>query len=294
MAQEHAEGGTADSPTAARGRLPDFLVIGAPKSGTTSLATWLRAHAEIHIPEEKEIHFFDGRWDRGVEWYRDQFSGATDTEQVGEASPTYLFHPDAPERVARTLPGVRLVALLRHPVDRAWSHYWYERRNDRDDRSFADAVDLELTTGPGAIPRESYLAQGRYADLLERWEARFGRDRLHVELFDDLESAPDRVFADVCRFLGVDASQSPTNVGKVYNANYRLRSPRLRMAMYRWRLWKRLPFRLGFLIDRLNQAPLDYPRMDPELRRRLVAEFEADNAALAEWLGRPLPEAWGR
>lgn len=298
MTQERPQAEGIGSPVSAEGRLPDFLVIGAPKAGTTSLANWLRVHPDIYVPDQKEVRFFDEEWDRGIDWYREQFARVGTARVCGEATPTYLAHQSTVDRVAEVVPAIRAIALLRHPIDRAWSHYWFARRFDsrrsHELPPFAEMVEAEATSGPGPASRDTFLAHGRYAAHLSRWERRVGRDQLHVELFDDLEADPKGVFVRVCRFLDVDPSRTPGNVGKAYNANYRIRSPRLRMAMYRWRLWKRLPFRLGFLIDRLNQAPLDYPQMDPELRRRLVAEFEADNAALAEWLGRPLPEAWGR
>jgi hypothetical protein len=254
--------------------LPNFLIAGAAKCGTTSLSAWLGSHPDVFLPAEKELHFFEREevWKNGIEWYEARFAQAA---AVGEATPAYMFHPHAVERIARTLPRVRAVVCLRDPVDRAHSHYLHWRELGLDRRSFAEAIDDELAAGATEValhrpdsdpPYFAYLARGRYAAQLERLGAVLGRDRVHVLLLEDMAEAPDEVFAGVCRFLGVDDGFVPPNLGRREN-------------VYGRRLGRRL-------------LPRRRPDIEPALRARLGELFRADNEKLATWLGRDLSH-WG-
>jgi len=164
--------------TARRRPLPDFLVIGAQKAGTTALYAYLRWHPGIAGPSWKEVSFFDRHWWRGEAWYRGQFPLRAGERLVGEASPSYLFHPLAPERARSLVPGAKLVALLRDPVDRAYSQYQHEVALGREPLSFEDALAAEeertrgeaerLAADPRAFSRawwdHTYAARGRYAE----------------------------------------------------------------------------------------------------------------------------------
>lgn len=194
------------------GRLPTFLIIGAMKAGTTSLYHYLRDHPQVFLPETKEIMFFDQRhnWHRGVGWYAAQFQGAPrDAIALGEASTSYTKFPivkDAPERIATTLPDVRLVYLLRHPVERIRSHYLYNLARGTEWRTIADAVQQEPL----------YLDISRYAMQLERYLAHVDRERLLLldsrELRDDRTETLRRVFG----FLGVEETYTPATSGREY------------------------------------------------------------------------------
>jgi hypothetical protein len=273
--------------------LPDFLVIGAGKSGTTSLAAYLDAHPDVFMAHQKEIRFFDRYWHEGVDWYAAKFAGAEGKRAVGEASPSYLQSPDAPARVAETLPGVRLIATLRDPIDRAFSGWTNMHLQERDPRSFADAVHDELA-GRGTINglTPSYLTGGRYRELLGAWAEANPTSPLHVEWFEDLRDAPQQMFTRVCEFLDIDASQVPRNVGRVYHASHRFRWEWWRVAMLRWRLWERLPYRLAYRISALNRERNEPDVMEPALRAELADYVRGPNAELAEWLGRPLHRDW--
>src|SRR4051812_42429120 len=107
-------------------RAPDFLIVGAAKAGTTSLAAYLAEHPDVFMARRKELHFFgrEKEYRRGWEWYCSHFEGAGDARAVGEATPDYMWRERAVERIAQDLPKARIIATLRHPVDRAYSHYW--------------------------------------------------------------------------------------------------------------------------------------------------------------------------
>ena len=260
--------------------LPNFVVIGAMRSGSTSLYKYLQAHPEVYMPR-KEIHFFDRKWDRGLSWYHTRFEGHSGQPAVGEATPTYLAEPAALDRMASTIPDARLLAVLRDPVDRAYSHYWMEHARARDPRTFEEAIADELAGRPGT---SDYLARGRYIGQLEDVCVRFPRAQLRVVLFDDLRDHPHDTYADVCRFLGIDDRFVPPRLGERVNRYVEFRSMRLRMIR------RQLPstLRIGRIVGRLNARDGPYPPMASGTRAELRRHFAPEIAALGDWLGRDL------
>ncbi len=212
-----------------RGRvLPEFVIIGAAKAGTTSLYGWLGEHPFVAPATTKEVHFFDYNHHRGEDWYRKHFPLRSEQTAfarehgrpfaTGEASPSYISHYWAPQRLARLLPRARLIATLRNPVDRAHSQFQMSRREGEEPlESFAEAVALEDRRLDGeraramgsphynswAIGCWSYLMRSRYAEQLERWLALFPREQLHVLTLEELAREPQRTLDDVHRFLGL-------------------------------------------------------------------------------------------
>jgi hypothetical protein len=267
------------------GDLPDLVIIGAPKAGTTSLARWLSGHPDVRMSATKELSYFDEFYDRGVGWYREQLPAGGPGVVVGEATPTYLGDPLAPARAAATIPRAKFVAVLREPVSRAWSNYWFFCQLGVERRSWDAALRAEARgeTVPG------YLARGRYAAQLERWDATVGAERLLVLLFDDLLSDPGDTFARVCRFAGVNDQVRPTSTTSV-NPTSRPRSRRLQYALHASGASQRTA--LGRRVWRWNGAGGPPPSLAPERATDLRRLFAADNAALAERLHRPLPAHW--
>jgi hypothetical protein len=265
--------------------LPTFLIIGAQRAGTTSLAAYVGRHPDIEGPRAadpslywvKELHFFDENYWRGTDWYRAFFPLIARERAArlrnrnlacGEATPYYLFHPAVPERVAETIPEVRLIALLRNPIERAYSHYQHERRLRLEKLSFEEAIEAEPKrlagleeelhkVRPGRTKEGSrvhhhhfhraYVSRSLYAEQLERWLAHFPREQLLVIRSEDFLVRPDETFAQVFSFLGVRPWKIPSyearNVGS-------------------------------------------YAPIDPDFRARLEERFAEPNARLAELLGR--------
>jgi hypothetical protein len=204
--------------TASLRPLPDFLIIGAQKAGTTALYAYLRWHPGITGPTFKEVSFFDRHYARGEQWYRAHLPARTGSRLVGEASPSYLFHPLAPERVAAVIPDARLIAILRDPVDRAFSHYQHEVSLGREPLSFEEALDREEERLSGEVDRMirepsyfshawwnyTYAARGLYADQLERWFETFPREQLLVLISEEMLDDPAATYARVLEFLGAD------------------------------------------------------------------------------------------
>jgi hypothetical protein len=217
-------------PTAGLRLLPDYLIIGAQRAGTTSLHRYLIQHPGVRTTlRTKGVHFFDTGYGRGMSWYASRFPTRLTAWYVarrhgvelrtGEASPYYLFHPQVPARVAEHLPQVKLIALLRDPVGRAYSHYQHEAARGFETLSFEEAIEAEPARLAGEEERmlaeplyhsfahqhHSYLARGRYAEQLERWLARFDERQLLVLSSERFFAEPEATFARVLEFLELPA-----------------------------------------------------------------------------------------
>jgi hypothetical protein len=264
----------------AGGRLPDVVIAGAQKSGTTTLHTWLRDHPAMFMSSPKELHFFDLHPERGADWYREQFAGAGDEQLAGESTPEYLYLPEARARMSATLPDARLVLLLRDPVPRAYSHYHHMVSRGRETLPFGEALRAEAARlAEGDVMDRinfSYLDRGRYVTQLEQVLTTYPRDRVHVELFEDLRDHPRATFRRVAGFLGIDADAVPPAVGSRTN---RYKSSRLR------RLRRRLPkwVRLGGAVALLDRLPnKGYPPMADDARALLLEALLPERDRLAE------------
>ena len=185
------------------GRLPDFVVIGAQKGGTGFCYRLLRAHPLVVRAAAKELHFFDENFEEGVSWYRRCFPEVErrDGRKIltGEATPFYLFGAQVPARMAEVVPGAKLIALLRNPVDRAYSQYQMLVRRGEEARSFEQATEEELATGGPPW----YLGRGFYAEQLERFSFFAERDQLLVINSENLFTRRRTVLARLLRFLGL-------------------------------------------------------------------------------------------
>ena len=201
--------------------LPGLVVVGAQRSGTTSLHSWLTSHPQVARRVAKEVHYFDGAYDRGERWYRARFSVASRGLTQIESSPYMLFHPLAPGRAGHDLPSTtRFVALLREPADRALSHYQLQRRKGRETETFARAIELEESRLAGAdavVARGersrahrlfSYRSRGLYAEQLTRWFAAVGRERILVMESERLFTDPDAP-GELLRWLGLSPMAAP-------------------------------------------------------------------------------------
>ena len=269
-------------------RWPDYLIIGTMKAGTSSLYKHLTDHPEVDAATTKEVRFFSKYFDRGPDWYRAQFPMGSGRIS-GEATPSYMYDRDAIDRMAATVPEAKLIAILRHPVDRAWSHYRMRRALGGDRHSFGEI--LANGRAPSAPTREqfeSYVGRGEYVDQLEHVTNRFPREQLLVHLFDELERDPASVYDETCRFLGISTSFRPQYLDKAVNAHAEFRSLALRrMTKRRGPAW----FRKA--VGRINVKHPPPEPIDPDLRAQLVEHFRPYNRRLEAWLGRDLSH-WDR
>lgn len=263
-------------------RLPDFVLVGAPRSGTTTLASHLQEHPGVFIPR-KELHFFDLNWARGVEWYSHQFSSARAGQITGEGTPMYMSDYRAMHRLCRTAPSATLIAILRDPADRAHSHFNFRVARNLDGGTFEEALDREAGDEPGAFP---YLHIGKYASHLEHLE---NQEHASVQVLwtDDLEADQGGVLDRLAAILGVDPF-SPEGRSRKRNAAVRYRSQTVRRVSIKAK--HRLP-PLARALRRINRVELDPPPLRPEARARIVAAMEWEYQRLEQWTGRSL-ERW--
>jgi hypothetical protein len=178
--------------------LPDFLVIGAQRAGSSLLHQILLGHPQVYVPlQRKEVHYFDRYFERGADWYSSYFPAADAADRyraIGEVTPDYLATADAPARIRALLPQCRLIAILRNPVDRVYSWYQHARRSRNERRDFATFLEQE----PEA------LRAGLYHRHLESYLALFPREALLVLLYEELLREPGRELGRLTEFLGVD------------------------------------------------------------------------------------------
>jgi len=203
-------------------------VIGTQRGGTTTLYHYLVQHPQfLGAVADKEVHHFDLHGKDDLASYRGAFPRSRTVRRrerrvggpvaVGEATPYYLFHPAVPGRVAAALPDVRLIAILRDPVERAWSHYRHEIDLGYETLSFEDALACEDQRLSFAHQHHSYAARGRYLEQLERWWGAFPRERLLLVRSEDLHADPVATFGAITAHLGIRDWQPPA--WRTYNAS---------------------------------------------------------------------------
>lgn len=256
-------------PTARWRALPDLMVIGAQRSGTTSLYRHLSGHPNVRWPLfVKSPHWLDAHHERSRRWYRAHFPltrqlRGDPVQLTGEASPYFLFHPAVPARIAEHVPEARLVAILRDPVSRAWSQFQHEQARGYEDLDFRAALDAEQDRIAPELPHlaepgyvgyhhrhHAYVARGLYADQIRRYHEVLDPSQMLVVLTDDLQAAPQDTFDRVCDFVGLprhELEQAPRHHARSYSA------------------------------------------MPDDVRQELVERFREPNRELAELLGRDLP-----
>jgi hypothetical protein len=285
-------------------RTPNFFLVGAAKSGTSSLYAALGRHPQVFLSPLKEPHFFstfavDRRTARlqGIvrdeQRYRRLFDGAADESIVGEGSTSYLWDPSAPPRIADVAPGARILAVLRDPVERAWSHYLNDVREGIESRRLVDAARQELESPDSARWPSAYVGFGRYAEQLPRFLDRFG-DVL-VLFFEELVADTEGQTRRVLEFLGVDP-ELPPGPSAPANAYARPRSEVVRRllgnAPLRLAARAAVPRRLRPASKRLVWTRDERPEIDPEARALLEEAYGADLGALTRLLGTEPP--WPR
>ena len=237
-------------------QLPDFIIIGTQRGGTTSLYRYLTAHPDIGAALRKEVHYFDRYYEKGMDWYLAHFPVRGEVPMVGEASPYYLFHPDVPERARSVVANAKFIALLRNPVDRAYSHYQMRVRKGLESLSFEEAIDkeherLSSSDDPSSLAWRyySYVKRGLYVEQLEHWMSVFPREQFLILKSEELYSDPARTLHQTLTYLGLQP-------------------------------WSLETFKAHHLMG--------YPEMDPATRKRLGEYYAPYNQRLYAFLGRDL------
>jgi hypothetical protein len=273
---------------------PNFIYIGPDKAGSSWLHEVLGRHPQVFLTPAKGLYFFDRYPERGLEWYVGQFDAALPSHLVrGEVCQDYLAHPDAAERMARSLPEVKLMVTLRDPAERAFSSYLHMIRSGWSTGTFLEAID--------SYPE--LVEHGRYATQLERFTSRFGRDAVHVAVFDDLEADPQAFLDATTTWLGIERMR----------LDEAMREPRLPAGTARSVALSRVVSRgahllrerdHGALVGRVKRLALvqralytpladDRPRMTPREREAVVNALTDEVRTLDEVYHLDLARRWG-
>lgn len=302
-------GGAAASSEGARPSMtPNFLIIGAPRSGTTTLYEALRQHPDVYMSPLKEPWFAEFTGDFGpwkgprdrqpvTDWdsYTSLFSAADGEKAVGEASTLYLYEPDAPGRIARQLPGVRLVAVLRNPVDRAFSNFLEHVQEGREPlMDFGAALRAEESRRErGWAPSWFYRDLGFYGRQIERYQEVFAPSQLRVFLYEDLMKNSDRMFSEIYEFLGIRGDfvpemprrLNPSGIPRNQLVHRLATQPNPLRDLLRRAVsaGSRMAIRTWLMTQNLRR-----PVLDPSLRAELTAGYRDDIEQLQSLLQRDL------
>ncbi|MEN8129399.1 MAG: sulfotransferase [Pseudomonadota bacterium] len=285
----------------------DFIGIGAARSGTSWITNILRAHPQVCISEPKEIRYFNrfvlpvgpvkdqrnSSHDRDMEWYMAHFQHGRPDQLKGEYSPVYLYDKAAPAAIQSAFPNVKLIACLRNPVDRAYSHYWLHRGSSIMGKlSFEEAIEREPV----------YIDMGFYASQLSRYFEIFDQQQLLVLIFEELIQQPKAQLGRLFEFLDIrnDAALVSSRFDRNPPTNIRARSvKRMAFSMSQTLIRARLSFvlkafrSLGVhtVLKKLYATPLERPSISEETRGSLNVRFAQETARLESLLGRKL-ETW--
>lgn len=283
--------------------LPNFLIIGVQKAATTWLAACLQAHPNVFMSKEKEIHFFDKYFDKGQAWYEAHFDNWAGEGGVGEATPDYISNPSAFQRIHDILgSNIKLIASLRHPVDRAYSGYWHRLR--------AGSIPVETDFLTFYRQNERFRSRGNYFVQLSRYLDCFPHENFLILIYEEITKDSRRVVRDCFNFLGVDTEFVPDtlsakantggkDIGALHDRAWALR------LMSRRVLIKVLPSRLResiFATGRqsfervaygLGPKQKNFERLDEQLRQELISDYMADIKQLEDLLGRDLSIWYG-
>ena len=294
--------------------MPNFLIIGAQKSGTTSLYHYLKQHPQVYMSPIKEPkflalegeEFYPERQGEGglariqgirdLSAYQQQFAGVTDEIAIGEASPLYIYVPKAVERIKHYIPQTKLIAILRHPVDRAYSNYlhWVQRGIESLDNDFEYVLEQEpIRIDLDWSPLYHYRQRGFYYQQLKRYFDNFERSQIRVYLYDDFRQNHLKVVQDIFRFLEVDEDFIPDssqtyNVSQIpkYKSLHKfIDRPNFLKSSLKPLLSQELRLQLKHYFRQKNTTK---PVLSPEVRYRLLAEYRDDILQLEDLIEQDL------
>ncbi len=267
--------------------LPNFLCIGAQKAGTTLLFDILKRHPDVYLPEIKEPHFFDrdGEYLKGTDWYEDHyFRGIDGWSRIGEITPSYLFFEDAPERLFKALgPDIKLIVLLRHPLDRALSHYFMQYQRGLEKMSFMEAVSMEaarMKHDQTDKARFSYISRGFYANQIKRYLKFFSIGNMKILFFEDFIGDMPGTIRNILQFLDLNPDRLPD-----YGSPGKINASRLSFGQYlKATALNRPYFTIGFPLNQTRR----YPVLKSTYRRFIMESYREDMQSLQSLIGKDL------
>ena len=293
--------------------MPTFIIIGAPRAGTTSIYYYLKQHPEIFMSPTKETNLFEYKANgktqiachkrekrypiRNLESYQALFQGVSTEKAVGEASPGYLAHPQTPAQIHRYLPNIKLIGILRNPAERAYSSYLHHFRRNMESGSFSQAIrdeDQGVREGQGYRERK-YISTGFYFKHLSRYLEFFDRSQMGIYLFEDLKNNDEGLMQKIFRHLVVDDRFIPDmsvryNVSGIPKNNMlnSLLSPGHTTAMLKRILPDVILKPVYRYFMNTKNRNLDRPVLSPEMRQELIGKYRSDILRLEPLIERDL------
>lgn len=264
--------------------LPNFLVIGAPRAGTTWIDTNLRKHPEVFLPSKKELHFFDRHYDRGLAYYESFFTYYNQQPAVGESTPDYMHgqysNNDIPTLIHKHLPDIRLIASLRNPIDRAYSRFLngVAKRDRNTSLSFEEKL----------IDRPEFISEGLYFEHLQKFLKYFSRENMLFLIYDDLVTDEANFMREIYKFLEIRTDVA--NPVKDVNINSAAGKKNLAKSQALWFLSRGLSrARFHVLSDRLRRInSVEIPPMPIESKLKLLDIYREHNLRLQDLVDRDL------
>ena len=286
--------------------LPNFLVVGAQKSGTTSLHHYLYDHPDIYLPEQKETKFFvdDERYIKGIDFYETEyFSGWKGEKAAGEVDPDYMFFEQGFERIKKhfNIDELKIIFIFRDPVERAFSHYLMTYRRGLEKLSFEEALDQEqdrIKKDYYHMMHYSYQVRGRYYTQIKRILEVVKKEKILFLLMDDLKENPDRILKECFSFLGVDEDYRPENLDQTYHKAEIPRSTTLLSHIQRESIakkmfriilpWKDLRLWIRKKLISLNETGNISLELDEKTKHMLYESYQGEISGLSRIIGKDL------
>ncbi len=267
--------------------LPNFLIIGAPRAGTTWIQKNIKDHPDIFMPAEKELHFFNNNYDKGIEYYENFFKGVKNEKAIGEATPDYLHIEKVPERIHHDLgSNLKFIISLRNPVDRVYSRFWNAKSKYKANKylSFEEKINQ----------KPEFIEEGYYFKNINRYLKYCKPDQFLFLLYEDIKNDPDAFLKKIYNFLEIDPSyQSSIQNAKINSASSKPNLGKSRALFYSSKVVKRLGLKnLAYSIEKMNM--IEYPEMNPETKKWLTNEvYKEENLKLQNLTGINL-EHWNK
>ena len=278
--------------------LPNFICLGAAKSGTTTLHDILRQHPEIYVPAFKEPHFFDipENYKNGIDWYQKNYFKNANKKVIAEFTPSYFFDKEAPERIFNNLGSeVKFVVLLRHPVDRAYSHYLHSKRDEHEEFDFVESLNQEEDRLSRYIEnkdylsylRNSYISQGLYGDMVERYLKYFKLENfMFIHFEKEFLLKRDKTIQRVLGFLDIDPQiklqtdlrSNPSSIEKSKTLKRIMKKKGWWRTIIKWLLPSiQLRQIIRNRVQRLNIKEYKAEKISEELKSKLFSSYFRDN-----------------
>jgi len=285
--------------------VPNFMCLGAAKSGTTTLYDILREHSDIYLPSFKEPHFFDipENFANGLRWYEETYFKEVDKKIIGDFTPSYFFDENAPKRIFESLGSkIKFLVIIRNPVDRAYSHYLHSKRDHHEKQGFEESLKLELSRLKKysdqfdylSYLRHSYVHQGLYSQMLERYLKYFSLNNfLFISFEDEFLKERDLTIKKILDFLEVDSSVSlDTNIKS--NPSSKEKSKTLKRMMKKTGWWRVLLKKMipslkirqiiKNRIQRANISAFNPPKLDHLVKLKIYNSYFRDDVNNLEGL----------